>query len=165
MRQAAKEANKDSAKDAHDDVKDAATANDRSEHVSFKAAREQSSRLTRGVKLTAAERWRSEDTPKRYDVVYKYLEKQERTDLRGILTPSQQTGSTATRPPSALLASTLATVVAVGAVQGEQSETNRNAGARGVGAVHECAEPELRRGGTHGLTGSGSGKGGRGRKG
>jgi septal ring factor EnvC (AmiA/AmiB activator) len=90
-------------------------ANDRKEHESFKAARDQSSRLTRGVKLTQAERQKFEDTRKRYDTQYKDLEKQqreldrnhqpdaavlaklealrvqERADIRGMLTPAQQT--------------------------------------------------------------------------
>lgn len=111
---ATREANEDAAKATRNERTDVAKADERAQHESFKTARQQSSRLTNGVKLTSAQRRQFESMRKRYDAQYRALEKQERrldkanqsdaavlqqlealrlkerTDLRAILTPEQQ---------------------------------------------------------------------------
>ncbi len=114
---AAREEHEDAAKAAKartEEQSHAAKAEERAQHESFDAARQQSSRLTHGIKLTAAERRQFEPMRKQYDAQYKALEKQERqldkahqsdavvlqqletlrlqeqTTLRAFLTPEQQ---------------------------------------------------------------------------
>ena len=112
---------KEVAKDAKEVAKNASDARprepkaeERREHRSFTVARQQSQRLTKSVRLTAAQRAQFEAVRKRYDSQYRALEKeemqldkahasdadvlrrldalsaQERAELRGILTPAQQ---------------------------------------------------------------------------
>ena len=92
-----------------------AKADERGEHMALRDAHEQSGRWLKGTKLTSAERQRIRDIDGKYDAQVKALKKdekaadksgtdndaayeqkltalaaQERTDIRAVLTPSQQ---------------------------------------------------------------------------
>lgn len=110
-------ARKEAAKDASHPLqaRHEPKAEERREHKSFVEARQQSQRLTKGVRLTSVQRVQFEELRKRYDTQYKALEKeemrldkarasdtdvlrqldalraQERAELRAMLTPAQQT--------------------------------------------------------------------------
>ena len=103
-------------KDRMGDMKHAENAEDRAERAVVRDAHEQSSRLLRGVKLTAAERQQVKEIDKKYESQLKALKKtekaadkagtqsdaayeqkvaalaaQERADIRAILSAPQQT--------------------------------------------------------------------------